>query len=224
MQAVGNPASALPQSKSGHPHGYSRHLCFGWYVAGDNLTSPDFTWWKKWLQQPKHRKPGVTKNTGTSQEGWPGWGKDSPMQKRNVCWSKAQSSELLLSLGTPSVQDDRIINIFTQAMWYDAPHQTSSARHLGQWMVTAMNPNAKPAARGIKLVPLLLERIPKPYMVEVGILYSFSPVQCGAKPAQDRYTRSTSSLSLGSCSLPIILESLRPGTDLGCYGRLSGRK
>lgn len=36
------------------PPCYSRHLCFGWYVAGNNPT-PDFTWWKKWLQQLKHR-------------------------------------------------------------------------------------------------------------------------------------------------------------------------
>lgn len=128
IQVVGNPASALPQSKSGCPHGYSRHLCFGCFVAVDNLTSPDFTWWKKILQQLKHRKPGVTKNPESSQEGWADWGlgcKDNPTRKRNVCWSRAQRSELLLSLGTPSVQDYRITNIFAQAIGSDAPHQTS---------------------------------------------------------------------------------------------------
>lgn len=70
----------------------------------------------------------------------------------------------------------RINNIFAWAVWYDAPHQTSSARHLGQWMMTAINPNAKPAARGIKLVSLFQERCSRHHDVEVGIFYSFSPV------------------------------------------------
>lgn len=47
------PSFCSAQSKAGHPHSYFRPSCFG-CVPGDNLTSSDFTWWKKWLQQLKH--------------------------------------------------------------------------------------------------------------------------------------------------------------------------
>lgn len=118
------------------------------------------------------QKPEVTKNSESSQEGWPGWGlgcEDQDAKKK--CLLKQTSELWAPSLIGNSLRAGLQNKQFARVIWYNAPHQTSSARHLGQWMMTAMNLNAKPAARESNEC-LLLERCSKHPMVEVGILFS----------------------------------------------------